>query len=152
MWAKICEFDKISLLWGEVSNQLSLNPKGDYLVMPDLNIWILKRAQPFRQSETQVPAGLESKHPCQSVKNLPAMQETWVWFLGWEDALEKEMATHSSTLAWRTLWTEEAGHLQSMGVARVGHSLRYLSFFHIRNCLQRPHGKELWELWLTSRS
>ena len=51
----------------------------------------------------------------QLVKNLPAMQETWVQFLGWEDPLEKEMATHSSILAWRIPWTEEPGRLQSMG-------------------------------------
>ena len=47
----------------------------------------------------------------QRVKNLPAMQETWVPFLGWEDPLEKEMATHSSILAWRIPWTEEPGGL-----------------------------------------
>ena len=52
----------------------------------------------------------------QSVKNLPAVQETWVNFLGWEDPLEKEMATHSSILAWRIPWTEELGGLQSMGL------------------------------------
>ena len=51
----------------------------------------------------------------QLVKNLPAVQETWVQFLGQEDALEKEMATHSSILAWRIPWTEEPGGLQSMG-------------------------------------
>ena len=55
------------------------------------------------------------------VKNLSAVQETLVWFLGWEDALEKEMATHSSILAWRIPWTEEPGGLQSMGSKRVGH-------------------------------
>ena len=58
------------------------------------------------------------------IKNLPAMQETqqaWVQSLGWEDPLEKEMATHSSILAWRILWTEEPGELQSMGSQRVGH-------------------------------
>ena len=49
------------------------------------------------------------------VKNLPAMQETQVWSLGWEDALEESMATHSNTLAWRIPWTEEPGRLQSMG-------------------------------------
>ena len=48
--------------------------------------------------------------------NLPAMQETWVWFLGQEDHLEKEMATHSSILAWRIPWTEEPGRLQFMGL------------------------------------
>ena len=51
----------------------------------------------------------------QSIKNLHAMQETRIWFLGWEDLLEKEMATHSSILAWEILWTEEPGRLQSMG-------------------------------------
>ena len=51
----------------------------------------------------------------QSVKNLPAMQETQVQFLGQEDPLEKEMATHSSILAWRIPWTEEPGRLQSVG-------------------------------------
>ena len=51
----------------------------------------------------------------QTVKNLPAMQETLVLSLGWEDLLEKAMATHSSILAWRTPWTEEPGRLQSMG-------------------------------------
>jgi len=52
----------------------------------------------------------------QSVKNLPAMWETWVRFLGPEDPLEKEIATHSSILAWEIPWTEEAGGLQSMGL------------------------------------
>ena len=55
------------------------------------------------------------------VKNLPAMQETQVWSLGWEDPLEKGMATHSSILAWRILWIEEPGGLQSMGSQRVRH-------------------------------
>ena len=55
------------------------------------------------------------------VNNLPAMQETWVQPLGWEDPLEKGMATHSSILAWRIPWTEELGRLQSMGLQRVGH-------------------------------
>ena len=51
----------------------------------------------------------------QMVKNLPAVQETWVQSLGWEDTLEKEMTTHSSILAWRIPWAEELGVLQSMG-------------------------------------
>ena len=57
----------------------------------------------------------------QMVNNLPAMQETWVQSLGWEDPLEREMATHSRTLAWEIPWTEEPGGLQSMGLQRVGH-------------------------------
>ena len=56
------------------------------------------------------------------VKNLPAMQETWVQSLGWEDPLEKGKATHSSILAWRIPWTEKPGRLQSMGLQRVGHN------------------------------
>ena len=56
----------------------------------------------------------------QRVKHLPAMQETWVRSLGQEDPLEKEMATHSSTLAWKTPQTEKPGRLQSMGSQRVG--------------------------------
>ena len=56
----------------------------------------------------------------QSVKNLPAMQKTWVQFLGREDPLEKEMAIHSSILAWKIPWTEEPGRLQSMGLQESG--------------------------------
>ena len=56
------------------------------------------------------------------VKNLPAVQGTWVWSLGWEYPLEKEMATHSSVLAWRIPWIEEPGGPQSMGSHRVGHN------------------------------
>ena len=55
------------------------------------------------------------------VKHLPAMQETQVRSLGWEDPLEKEIATHSSTLAWKIPWMEEPGRLQPMGSLGVGH-------------------------------
>jgi len=55
----------------------------------------------------------------QTVKNLPAMQETWVQSLGQEDPLEKGVAVHSSIFAWRIPWTEEPGRLQSMGLQRV---------------------------------
>ena len=57
----------------------------------------------------------------QRLKRLPAMRETWVQSLGQEDPLEKEMATHSSIVAWRTPWTEEPGGLQPTGSQRVGH-------------------------------
>ena len=57
----------------------------------------------------------------QMVKNLPAMQETRVRFLGWEVPLEKGMAIHASILAWRIPWTEKPGGLQSVGLQRVGH-------------------------------
>ena len=65
---------------------------------------------------------VEASLVAQMKKNLPAMQETWVRSLGWEDLLEKEMATHSSILAWRIPWTEEPDRLQSMGSQRVGHN------------------------------
>ena len=55
------------------------------------------------------------------VKHLPAMRETQVQSLGWEDLLKKEMATHSSILAWRIPWTKELGRLQSIGSHRVRH-------------------------------
>ena len=54
------------------------------------------------------------------VTSLPTMQETWVQSLGWEDPVEKIMATHSSILAWRIPWTKEPGRIQSMGSQRVG--------------------------------
>ena len=56
----------------------------------------------------------------QMVKNLPTMQETWIRSLGGEDPLEKEMATHSSILAWKIPWMEDPVRLQSMGLQRVG--------------------------------
>ena len=57
----------------------------------------------------------------QSVKSLPAMRDTSVQSLGWEGLLEKEMTTHSNILAWKILWTDELGRLQSLGTQRVGH-------------------------------
>ena len=58
----------------------------------------------------------------QLVKNPPAMWETWVRSLGWEDALEKGMASHSRILAWKIPWTKEPGGLQSMGSQKVRHN------------------------------
>ena len=59
----------------------------------------------------------------QMVRNLPTIKETWIKSLGWDDLLEKEMATHSSILDWRIPWTEEPGELQSMGFQWVAHDL-----------------------------
>ena len=64
----------------------------------------------------------------QTVKNLPTMHETRVWYLGRKDTLEKGMATHSNIPAWRIPWTEELGGLQSMGSQRVTH-IRYFHYF-----------------------
>ena len=64
---------------------------------------------------------LEAFPVAQTIKNLPAMQETQIRSLGWEDLLEEEMAAHSSILAWVIPWTEEPGGLLSVGSRRVGH-------------------------------
>ena len=74
-------------------------------------------ALPFRITY----GNLRASQVAQWVKNLPAMQETQVQSLGWEDLLEEDIATHSSILAWRIPWTEEPGGLQSMWSQRVGH-------------------------------
>ena len=67
----------------------------------------------------------------QMVKNLPAMQETWVWALGWEDQLEKGMATHCSVLAWRIPWTEEPDGLQYMGHKELDMT-KWLTYMHVQ--------------------
>ena len=72
----------------------------------------------------------------QRLKHLPAMQETWVRSLGREGPLEKEMATHSSILAWRIPWTEELGGLQSTGSQRVDTTERL--HFHFQGCILSP--------------
>ena len=69
----------------------------------------------------QIVMGDEKRYRT-TVKRLSTMQETRVRSLGWEDPLEKEMAIHSSTIAWKIPWTEEPGRLQSMGSQRVGHN------------------------------
>ena len=76
----------------------------------------------------------------QMVKRLPAMQETQVQSLGWEDPLEKEMATHSSTLAWKIPQTEEPDRLQSMGSQKVRHNwVTQLHLLHVMNKSSSHH-------------
>ena len=105
--------------------QLSISPSNDYSDWFPLGLtsWISLQS---KELSTVFPNTTIQKHQflslvAQSVKNLPAVQETWVWSLGWEDVLEKEMATHSSILAWKISWTEEPGGLQSMGLQSVRH-------------------------------
>ena len=74
----------------------------------------------------------------QMVKHLPGMQETRVWSLGWEGPPEKEMATHSSILGWRTPWTEEPDGLQSTGWQRVGHNWATKTFTYHQRILTNP--------------
>ena len=71
----------------------------------------------------------------QMVKRLPAMWETWDRSLGWEDPLKKEMATHSSTLAWKIPWTEKPGRLQVHGIAKS--QTRLSDFTHFHNSLKK---------------
>ena len=89
-----------------------------------MKVWMwISHSRPYAQLSTRVSWSTNSGSPslvAQLVKNPPAMPETLVQFLGWEDPLEKGKATHSSILAWRTPWTEEPGRLQSMGLQRVG--------------------------------
>ena len=76
----------------------------------------------------------------QLVKNLPAVQETWVQSLGWKDPLEKEMATHSSILAWKISWTEESCGLQFMGSRRVGRDWATNTYTILRWAFQLANG------------
>ena len=72
----------------------------------------------------RVPQAIRASLVAQLLKNPPALWETWIRSLGWEDSLEKGKVTHSSILAWRIPWTEEPGGLQSMGSQRAGHGER----------------------------
>ena len=91
-----------------------------------------------RETFQEVPNDFLSSLVAQRVKRLPAMQETWVRSLGQEDPLEKEMATHSSILAWKIPWTEEPGRLQSMGSRGVRHD--WATSLHFRNSPKQPEG------------
>ena len=73
----------------------------------------------------------------QMVKCLSTMQETWVWSLGWEDPLEKEMSIHSTTIAWKIPWTEEPGRLQAMGSQRDTTERLNFTFFMVQ--LSHPY-------------
>ena len=85
----------------------------------------------FRGPINSTPLTPGASLVAQMVKNLPAIQETWVQSLSREDSLQKEMATHSRTLAWRIPWTEEPGGLQSIGLQRVGHDWATSFYFLI---------------------
>ena len=97
----------------------------------DTNKKIETEMDPGQQELSSYLCLLQASLVVQTVKNLPAMQETSVRSLGWEGPLEKEMATHSSTLAWRILlWTEEPGSLQSMGSQRVSDTSQMTVMLH----------------------
>ena len=84
------------------------------------------------------------------VKNLPAMQESWVQFLGWKDLLEEGMEAHSSMLAWRLLWTEGPGELYSMGVQRAIHEpATKHKRPHLNSALKFHYTFSVWDFFLT---
>ena len=123
-------------------------------------IWLLNSYTPIYSvhflvnSHLEIPSLITTSLVAQRVKHLPTKQKTWVWSLGWEDPLEKEMATHSSTLAWKIPWMEEPGGLQSMGSLRVGHDwVTSLSLSCIGegignplqcSCLENPRDGRAW--------
>ena len=84
-------------------------------------IFNARHQQYLNQEIADVQAGFGTSLVAQTVKNLPTVQETQVQSLGWEDLLEKEMATHCSILVWKIPWMEQPGRLLSMGLQRVGH-------------------------------
>ena len=86
----------------------------------------------------------------QRLKRQPGMQDTQVWSLGWEDPLEKEMAIHSSTLAWRIPWMEEPGRLQSMGSQRVRHN--WATSLHFTSLQRKIRNKRLWSRTFRNRA
>ena len=89
--------------------------------IPDHLTCLLRNLYAGQEATVRTMYGTTDFPIVQMVKNLPAMQETWVQFLGEEDSLEKEMAIHSSILIWKISWIEEFGGLQSMGSQRVRH-------------------------------
>ena len=125
------------LEWGK--RELFSHSFNTYLYMPDIRIYVYLYTYILGVSSTKQASFLLFSYDlthlwaslvAQRVKNLPAMQETWVQSLGWEDPLQKEMATHSSILAWEIPWTEEPGRLQSLGLQRVGHDWVTNTFIH----------------------
>ena len=108
-------------------------------------LWLFSSVRFFWGDELETWASLV----VQMVKNPPAMRETWVWSLVWEDALEKGMATHARILAWRIPWTEEPSGLWSMGWQRVRHN--WMTFTHPLRNVGDTRGSyiqvQLWWCW-----
>jgi len=103
-----------------LSKQFILKWLKDILVKAQAVVVIITTKSPRKVKIFLKVGFLQSSLVTQMVKHLSTMQETWVRSLGQEDPLEKEMVTHSSTLAWKIPWTEKPGRLQSMGLGRFG--------------------------------
>ena len=96
-------------------------PSLEIYVFTDTYICVHACARAHTHTHTHIYIYAWASLMAQMVKNLPAMQETWVRFLDWKDPLEKRMVTHSGIIVWRVSWTKEPHRLQSMGLQRVGH-------------------------------
>ena len=124
----------------------------------NLNVKNREHSQKEKRQLTELyPCWLRRQRIClvaQTVKNPPAMWETWVWSLGWEDSLGEGMATHSSAHAWRISRIEEPGRLQSLELQRVGHgwATNTFIFFEENKTVYRIFKKFHWVLWLISSS
>ena len=103
----------------------------------------IRRVKTIRRSKIQEAKSLDGFPSVSAVKNLPAMQETWVRSLGWEDALKEGTATHSSILAGRIPWTEEPCRLQFTGSHRVGHHWIDLARAHTHKILEGRETQEI---------
>ena len=110
----------LSFLLGEVLVFMLLN--SGWLPMLLLYFWLIHSYLKLLTAAMNYSSLFRAPLLAQTVKNLPAMQEAWVWSLGWEDPLEKGMETHSSVLAWRISWTEEPDGPQSMASQSVRHN------------------------------
>ena len=117
-------------MFSNVSNRISNAwcHKTEAVILPALSAASWHRGRLDLTVPSQMPLAirplimsLRASLVTQMVKNPPAMPETWVWSLGGDDALKKRTATHSSILAWKMLWIEKPGRLQSMGLQRIGH-------------------------------
>ena len=122
-----CLVQLFAIPWTEAC-QAPLSPIMTWSLIKFISIESVKLSNHPNPLMPPSPFAFNPPQQTQWVKHLPAMQETWVWSLGQEDPLEKEMATHSSTLPCKILWTEKPGRLQSMGSQRVGHD--WMTSFH----------------------
>ena len=121
LWRNVCLHPSFFFNWLVHLFNIELHELFVYFGDQSLvDLFICKYAAPFCKFSLYFVYGLLSL-VAQMVKCLPAMWEARVWSLGWEDPLEKEMATHSSKLAWKIPWVKETGRLQSMCLQRVGH-------------------------------
>ena len=124
-------------MFSNVSNRISNAwcHKTEAVILPALSAASWHRGRLDLTFPSQMPLAirplimsLRASLVTQMVKNPPAMPETWVWSLGGDDALKKRTATHSSILAWKMLWIEKPGRLQSVGSQRVGHDWATFTF------------------------